>query len=430
MKSIDKYESGVRAYCRSFPTVFTRARGSFMWDEEGRRYTDFFAGAGSLNYGHNPPELKTALLDYISADGVTHGLDMATQAKTRLLERFNEVILRPRDMNYKMAFPGPTGTNAVECAAKMARKATGRTNIISFTNAFHGMTLGSLAMTGNSAKREGAGIPLSGVDRMPYDGYLGPDVDTLAYLERALNDKGSGIETPAAIVVETLQGEGGLKMASDDWLWRLGALCRRHGILLIVDDIQVGCGRTGPFFSFERAGIDPDIICLSKSLSGYGLPLAMVLVKPAYDCLSPGQHNGTFRGNNLAFVTATEALKYWESDMLSLGTRAKGRILRARLDKLVRDYPELEGEVRGRGLMQGIAVRQEGLAEKVCAEAFARGVIMETSGPQSEVFKIMPPLVIEEAELKRGLDIVEEAVAEAVGRTADGNRTDTQARAG
>ena len=430
MKTIEKHESNVRAYCRSFPTIFTKARGSHLWDEQGRRYIDFFAGAGSLNYGHNPSILKAALLDYVSADGITHGLDMATEAKTRFLERFNEVILRPRDMTYKIAFPGPTGTNAVECAAKIARKATGRTNIISFTNAFHGMTLGSLAMTGNEAKRKGAGLPLTGVDRMPYDGYMGPGVDTLAYLERALDDAGSGIELPAAIIVETLQGEGGLKVASDDWLWRLGGICRRHGILLIVDDIQMGCGRTGPFFSFERAGIDPDIICLSKSLSGYGLPLSVVLVKPAYDCFEPGEHNGTFRGNNLAFVTATEALKFWETDILSLGTRSKGRIVRSRLEKIARDYPELEGEVRGRGLIQGIAVGPEGLAEKICGEAFARGLIMETSGPQSEVFKIMPPLVIEENDLKLGLDIVEEAVAEVVGRSSDDERSNTQARAG
>jgi len=430
LKTIDKHESNVRAYCRSFPTIFTKARGSFLWDEQGRRYTDFFAGAGSLNYGHNPPALKAALLDYVTADGITHGLDMATEAKARLLERFNEVILRPRDMTYKIAFPGPTGTNAVECAAKIARKATGRTNIISFTNAFHGMTLASLAMTGNAAKRKGAGVPLTGVDRMPYDGYLGPGVDTLAYLERALTDAGSGIELPAAIIVETLQGEGGLRVASDDWLWRLGGICRRHDILLIVDDIQMGCGRTGPFFSFERAGIDPDIICLSKSLSGYGLPLAVVLVKPAYDCFEPGEHNGTFRGNNLAFVTAIEALKFWETDILSLGTRSKGRIVRARLEKIVRDFPELEGEVRGRGLIQGVAVGPEGLAEKICREAFARGLIMETSGPLSEVFKIMPPLVIEEGDLKQGLDVVEEAVAEAVGRSAGEDRSKTQARAG
>lgn len=429
MNIIDRHESRVRAYCRSFPTVFTKARGSYLWDERGRRYIDFFAGAGALNYGHNPPALKAALLDYITGDGITHGLDMATAAKTHLLERFNEVILKPRDMTYKIAFPGPTGTNAIECAIKIARKATARTNVISFTNAFHGMTLGSLALTGNAAKRAGAGIPLTGVDRMPFDGYLGADVDTLVYLERALEDGGSGIDMPAAVIVETLQAEGGLRVASDDWLWRLGALCKKHQILLIVDDIQVGCGRTGPFFSFERAGIDPDIICLSKSIGGYGLPLALVLVKPAHDCFEPGEHNGTFRGNNLAFVTAAEALKFWENDVISLGTRAKGRIVRARLEKIVRDHPGLDGEVRGRGLIQGIAAGPAGVAEKICGEAFSRGLIMETSGPKSEVFKVMPPLVIEEADLKRGLDILEDAVAEVMGRQASSD-SDSQAQAG
>jgi len=416
VKIIDKYESRVRAYCRSFPTVFTKARGSLMWDEHGRRYIDFFAGAGALNYGHNPPGMKSRLLDYLTGDGIVHGLDMATAAKERLLQRFHDVILEPRDMDYKIAFPGPTGTNAIECAAKIARKATGRTNIISFTNAFHGMTLGSLAMTGNSTKRAGAGVPLTGVDRMPFDGYLGPGIDTLDYLERALGDPGSGVDLPAAVIVETVQAEGGLNVASDEWLWRLEAICRRHDILLIVDDIQAGCGRTGSFFSFEPAGIDPDIICLSKSISGYGLPLALVLVKPAYDCFSPGEHNGTFRGNNLAFVTGAEALRFWETDAFAQGIRAKGRVVRAALEGIVREYPELCGKVRGKGLMQGVAVGPGGLAERICRVGFERGLIMETSGPESEVFKVMPPLVIEEAELRRGLEILEEAVVEVVGR--------------
>ncbi|MGB8275604.1 MAG: diaminobutyrate--2-oxoglutarate transaminase [Alphaproteobacteria bacterium] len=417
----DKFESAVRSYCRGFPAVFARARGARLWDTEGREYIDFFAGAGALNYGHNPPEMKERLVEYLQGDGVVHGLDMATAAKERLLERFHSVILEPRGMPHKILFPGPTGTNAVEAAIKLARLVTGRTSIMTFTNAFHGMTLGSLALTGNATKRAGAGVSLGDVTRMPYDGYLGPDVDTLDYVERCLDDAGSGVDVPAAAIVETVQAEGGLKAASDSWLRRLAEICQSHGILLIVDDIQVGCGRTGPFFSFESAGIDPDIVCLSKSVGGFGLPLALVLVKPEYDRFEPGQHNGTFRGNNLAFVTACEALKYWGTDAFSKSIRAKADIVTAFLNDLVRQVPELGSpeqrvEVRGRGLLQGVAVAEDGLAEDICRAAFRRGLIMETSGPRSEVFKILPPLVIDEDRLKKGLGIIRRAVGDALAK--------------
>lgn len=411
MDVVENRESQVRVYCRHFPTVFSKARGSSLWDENGRRYIDFFAGAGALNYGHNPPIMKSSLVDYLMEDGIVHGLDMATGAKTRLLEKFHEVILAPRGLDYKIVFPGPTGTNAVECAAKIARKATGRPNIVSFTNAFHGMTLGSLAMTGNSEKRAAAGMALTGIDRMPFDGYLGPEVDTLDYFERVLDDAGSGIDLPAAAIIETIQAEGGINVASNAWLRRLQSICRRRGILLVVDDIQVGCGRTGPFFSFEPAGIVPDIVCLSKSVSGYGLPLALTLVNPAYDCLEPGEHNGTFRGNNLAFVTAVETLRFWQGDDFSRNIAEKGRIIRAALEAIIAEYPELNAVVRGRGMIQGLAVRPPELAGRITHAAFERGLITETSGAESQVIKILPPLVTEQNELLRGLEILAEAVA-------------------
>ena len=411
LKVFNELESEVRSYIRSFPTTFTKAKGYKLWDIDGKEYIDFFAGAGALNYGHNPPEMKGKLLSYIAEDGIVHSLDMGTKAKENFLQRFHDIILKPRGLEYKTMFTGPTGTNSVESALKLARKVTGRDLVIGFTNAFHGMTLGSLAITGNAFKRHGAGVSLHNSLSMPFDRYLGEDVDTLEYLERFLEDNGSGVALPAAIILETLQGEGGLNSASFEWLQRLEALCRRWDILLIVDDVQVGCGRTGPFFSFEPAGIKPDIVCLSKSIGGYGLPMALTLVKPEYDIWEPGEHNGTFRGHNLAFVTAAEAIEHWwTSDELSKSIEEKGKVVELFLTKLQHTYPQLQGEIRGRGLMRGMACGVEGLAEKICAAAFERGVIMETSGPKSEVFKIMPPLIIDAQGLMKGLEIVEESV--------------------
>jgi diaminobutyrate-2-oxoglutarate transaminase len=305
--------------------------------------------------------------------------------------------------------PGPTGTKSVESALKLARKVTGRETIMSFTNAFHGMTIGSLAITGNKFKRKGAGMPLHNSISMPYDHYFGSEIDTVSYIERYLEDSGSGISLPAAIILETVQGEGGINVASFDWLRKIEELCRRWNILLIVDDVQVGCGRTGPFFSFEPADIYPDIVCLSKSIGGYGIPMSMTLIKPEYDLWDPGEHNGTFRGHNLGFVAATEALSYWKNDQFSREILEKGEKIRLFLEKLAQHYPEMEGDVRGRGLIQGIAIGIDGLAEKICAAAFERGLIMETSGPNSEVVKIMPPLTIDEKGLEKGLNILEES---------------------
>lgn len=250
MQTFDRLESSVRSYCRSFPTVFTQARGSRLHDAAGRSYIDFLAGAGTLNYGHNHPELKAALIDYLAGDNIVHSLDMHTAAKQRFLQTFEERILKPRKLRYVMQFTGPTGTNAVEAALKIARRVTGRTNVISFTNGFHGVTGGALACTGNRHHRAVAGSSLPYVTRMPYDAYLGDDFDTTVLLDRLLSDGSSGVDHPAAVIVETIQGEGGINAARQNWLRNLETVCRRHGVLMIADDIQAGCGRTGRFFSF------------------------------------------------------------------------------------------------------------------------------------------------------------------------------------
>ncbi|MEU2659503.1 diaminobutyrate--2-oxoglutarate transaminase [Streptomyces sp. NPDC007325] len=399
-------ESEVRSYCRAWPTVFERATGSRLFDEHGRPFLDFFAGAGSLNYGHNNPALKRPLLDYLGGDGVTHGLDMSTTAKRQFLETFRETVLAPRGLPYKVMFPGPTGTNAVEAALKLARKVTGRTTVVSFTNAFHGMSLGSLALTGNAGKRAGAGVPLNHTAQMPFDHYLGGQVPDFLWFERLLEDTGSGLDHPAAVIVETVQGEGGINAARAEWLRGLADLCRRRDMLLIVDDIQMGCGRTGEFFSFEEAGITPDIVTLSKSISGYGLPMSLCLFRDELDVWEPGEHNGTFRGNNPAFVTATAALDtYWRDHTLRDRTLRRAATVEAALSDLGSGTAP-----RGRGLVWGLEFPDGERARAVCRRAFELGLLVETSGPGDEVVKLLPPLTVTDDELDEGLGILARAV--------------------
>ncbi len=416
LKIFERMESEVRGYIRSFPVIFSQARGSVLIDEEGTEYIDFFSGAGTLNYGHNNPVLKEKLLEYVQSDGVVHGLDMATSAKKHFLETVDRVLLKPRNWKYTLQFTGPTGTNAVEAALKLARQVKGRPNIISFTHGFHGVSGGSLAVTANMKFREASGYSLANTTFMPYDGYFGPDVDTMTYLERMLDDPSSGLDKPAAVIVETVQGEGGVNVATLRWLKELERLCQRHDMLLIVDDIQVGCGRTGSFFSFEAAGIRPDIITLSKSLSGFGLPMSLVLMKPELDIWKPGAHSGTFRGNNLAFVTAAQALDtYWTSDAFSTDIQRKERMVRDWLENLVHSYPNAGLAVRGRGLIQGlVATTTPTLANRIAACAFKQGVVIETSGAHDEVLKLLPALTIEDELLSRGLEVIESSLAQAL----------------
>jgi diaminobutyrate-2-oxoglutarate transaminase len=414
MDIFETMESEVRSYCRGWDTVFDRAAGSTLVSEDGREYLDFFSGAGALNYGHNNPVLLRPLVEYLLSGAIVHSLDMKTPAKRRFLETFRELILQPRHLDYKVMFPGPTGTNSVEAALKLARKVTGRQHIVSFTNAFHGMTLGSLSVTGNSMKRRGAGVPLTNTSSMPYDGFFDGQTPDFLWLRHALEDSGSGLDKPAAVIVETVQGEGGLRAARASWLRGLAELCHQHDILLIVDDVQAGCGRTGTFFSFEDAAITPDIVCLSKSISGFGLPLALTLFKPELDIWKPGEHNGTFRGHNPAFVTGTAALEhYWQDGRFQ--SEVAGLISQLH-EGLAHMAAGVEGaSVRGRGLLAGVCYPDPQTAAKIAAESFTRGLLVETSGPQGEVLKTMPALTINPEELQKGLDILAEAAESVTG---------------
>lgn len=403
-------ESAVQSYARAFPGIFARASGTEVWDNEGNRYLDFLAGAGALNYGHNEPRIRERLLAYMETDAIIMSLDLHTEAKAAFLTALQEIVLAPRGLDYVVQFTGPTGTNAVEAALKVARKATGRSTVLSFTNGFHGMTIGALAATGNSYNRGGAGMPLWGTMPMPYDGYFG-EADTIEMIERMLSDPSSGVDKPAAVIVECIQGEGGLNPARPEWLRGLRALCDRHDIVLIVDDIQAGCGRSGRFFSFEEAGIIPDIVTLSKSLSGYGIPLSVVLLSRDLDVWKPGEHNGTFRGNNMAFVTAAAMLElFWATPDFAKGVRRKATHLREALAGIAAEASPLIRRLKGRGMMQGIECADPTDAKAISREAYARGLIIELAGPHDEVVKCLMPLTTPEDQMEEGLSILRDAV--------------------
>jgi diaminobutyrate-2-oxoglutarate transaminase len=412
LEIFDRLESEVRGYIRDFPIELTSASGSTIVAANGTEYLDFFAGAGVLNYGHNNPIFKRALIDYLERDGITHGLDLATTAKREFMEAFERHILIPRNLPYKMQFTGPTGTNAIEASLKLARLVTGRTNIVAFTNGFHGVSAGSLSATANKRLRDAAGFPVAHTAHLPYDGYLGDGIDTLDLLERMLDDPSSGLDHPAAVIVEVVQGEGGINAASVPWLRRLREITAARGILLICDEIQCGVGRTGTFFAFEPAGIVPDIVAVSKSISAYGLPMAMVLLRPELDVWKPAQHSGTFRGNNLAFVAARLAIEhYWTDDTFQRSIAAKSEVLQAGMEQLVAAFPEHDLTMRGRGFMRGlVSANDHTWATRVVPEAFARGLVIETSGPRSEVLKFLIALTIEDTDLKRGLEILHDAI--------------------
>jgi diaminobutyrate-2-oxoglutarate transaminase len=418
MSIFTRLESEVRSYCRLFPTTFTKATGDHLFDEAGRSYIDFLSGAGALNYGHNNPKLKKPLLEYIESDAIAHSLDMFTAAKQRFLERFEAVILKPRGLDYKVMFSAPTGTNASEAALKLARKVTGRKTVVCFARGYHGHTLGALAVTANPTYQKAAGIPLPHAVTVPFEQSSSPDSpdQSLDELAQRLDELTAQNDKPAAVILETVQSEGGINVASVAWLQRLATMVRERDILLIVDDIKVGCGRTGPFFSFERAGIQPDLVCLSKSLSGYGIPLAVVLIRPDLDQWKPGEHTGTFRGGNLAFVTATAAIdEYWTTDAFTQEIVSKGATIKQRLEEMVDRYPDLGGEYRGLGLIQGIACHKApGIAKQVSHEAFERGLIFEPMGVDKEVINLQPTLTVAPDTLHQALNILDQSIGAAL----------------
>ncbi|PUA27186.1 MAG: diaminobutyrate--2-oxoglutarate transaminase [Cellvibrio sp. 79] len=411
------HESKVRSYCRAFPTVFTKAKGSLLFDEYGNEYIDFLCGAGAVNFGHNNPIIKESIIQYLENDGLVMGLDFHTQAKREFIRTFNELVLMPRGLAYRMQFTNPTGTSVVESAIKLARKYTGRENVFAFTNGYHGMTGVSLSLTGNRGNRQA--ISYSNVTRLPFDNYLGNGFDELAYYRKLLRDNSSGIDLPAAIILETVQGEGGINVASEKWLREVAELAQECGALLIVDDIQAGCGRTGKFFSFERAGIKPDIVCLSKSIGAFGVPMSLLLFREDLDVWKVGEDIGTFRGNNIAFVAAAKMLDtYWNGFDFELEIAERASIVKTFAQGLADTYPGLIKESRGLGLMQGIEFYDETLCAAISKNCFSNGLVIERSGERDQVLKIMPALTIGLDELHKGLQIIDLSFGQVLAKLA------------
>jgi len=411
MDIFEKWESEIRGYCRAYPTVFSSAKDARIFDEAGKSYIDFFAGAGVLNFGHNNKRMKKALIEFIQSDGVVQSLDMYTSTKRDFISSFAETVLKPRNMDYKMQFTGPTGSNAVEAALKLARRVTSRHEVIAFSHGFHGMTLGSLACTANAYFRSASGVPLEHVKHLPFDGDDG--MEQLDVYEKELSDSSSGLAPPAAFIVEVIQAEGGVRLAGDKWLKALETLARKHGSLLIIDEIQVGCGRTGSYFSFDDIDISPDIICLAKGIGGFGTPLAMNLVKPGHDThWSPGEHTGTFRGQGLSFVSGRVALSYFEDDTLMKNVRRKGEQINAFLKGIASTYSGHPLEVRGKGMIQALDMKDGEKAKKIQTLCFDKGMLVGPCGTGGQVLKLIPPLIITDEDLSEGLNILKEAISE------------------
>lgn len=405
-------ESNVRSYCRSIPVEFKRAKGSFLYDADGKEYIDFFCGAGVTSYGHNPEPLKRTLIQYIESDGLTHGLDFHTSAKSNFIQVFNDKILLKRTLHYKLQFCGPTGTNGVEAALKAARKHSGRRNVFSFCGGFHGMSLGSLAVTGSKYYRHPT-FNLGDVTFIPYPQGPYGSFDSMSHIRALIADPKSGVEKPAAVIIETTQAEGGIYSVDKTFMRELRDLCTEEGIVLIIDDVQAGCGRTGRFFSFEHYGIEPDMVVLSKALSGYALPFALVLLKEEFDIWKPGEHNGTFRGNQLAMVTAAAAIQhFWLDDKLMNEVAMKSAVIQSSLARITAQDPRLAS--RGIGMIWGIDFKgvDPQLAKRAQARALNDGLLLETCGRWDSVLKIMPALTIPTDELMNGLEMLTHAVSE------------------
>ncbi|MBO4521653.1 MAG: aspartate aminotransferase family protein, partial [Methanomicrobium sp.] len=413
----EKFESNVRSYCRKYPVVFSKAKGSLLFDQNGNEYIDFLCGAGSCNYGHNNDYIKGKVIEYLQNDGLVHGLDMYSVAKGEFIECLQNSVLIPRGYDYKVLFPGPTGTNSVEVALKIARKVKGRSNILALMGGFHGMSLGSLALTTERTARDACGVALGNVTHVPHPSMM-KNFDTIEYIDMLLTNDHSGVDKPAAIIVEAVQGEGGINILSNEWLIRIRELCDKHDMLLILDDIQTGCCRTGGFFSFERAGIKPDIVVMAKSIGGMGLPCAITLVKPEYDVLLPGEHNGTFRGFQPAFVAGKAAIELMLRDNLEAESVRKGRIIE---EFLANRLPSIDSRLtyRGLGVMWGIDCGEmpAGTSQNVRKLCFENGLILELSGREDTVIKIMPPVTVPDATLMQGLEILVKVIAEVVNTT-------------
>jgi diaminobutyrate-2-oxoglutarate transaminase len=419
-------ESSARTYPRRLPFAVRRAQGSRLEDVDGNVYLDFLSGAGALTLGHNHPHLVAAVRGQL--DELVHGLDLPTPIKAEFTRRQLDRLPESLRDRMKLHFCGPTGANGVEAAIKLAKIHTGRADIISFQGAFHGSTTGALAVTGSVDVKQVVPNLMPGVHFFPYSYCrrcpvgLSPDscsTNCATYLERALTDSHSGIPKPAAVIIELVQGEGGTIPARREFVHRVRELTRQHDVLLIVDEVQTGCGRTGTWFAFEQYGIEPDIIVASKGLSGIGLPVAILLYDRHLDSWQPGAHIGTFRGNQLAFASGVAALDVIDREAVLSNVVTQGRLLGELLAGLSRRSPWI-AEVRGVGLMWGVELvdprtgrSATELAAAVQAAALRNGLILEVGGRDDCVLRMLPPLNVDAATVQQAMAALEDAFAEA-----------------
>ncbi|MGC1024545.1 diaminobutyrate--2-oxoglutarate transaminase [Pantoea agglomerans] len=428
-----EFESNVRSYPRKLPFAISKAQGVWITDVENNQYLDCLAGAGTLALGHNHPDVLQSIQNVITSGLPLHTLDLTTPLK----DAFSEYLLSllpGQGKEYCLQFTGPSGADAVEAALKLAKKHTGRSGIISFSGAYHGMTHGALSVTGNLSPKEAVDGLMPEVQFMPYPHLyrcplgIGGEAGVKAltyYFENLINDVESGVRKPAAVILEAVQGEGGVNPAPAEWLQRIRKVTKEHGILLIIDEVQAGIARTGKFFAFEHAGIEPDIIVMSKAVGG-GLPLAVLGIKKEFDAWSPGHHTGTFRGNQLAMATGLTTLKLLKDNNIADKVAAQGEWLKGKLGELQQRYPVI-GNVRGLGLMIGIELVKpdeaadhmgsfpadgelSALVQKKC---FENGLILERGGRHGSVLRLLPSLLITDAELDVFMDKFENALLSA-----------------
>ncbi len=407
---LERFESAAQKYVRAAPVVFDKTRGALLLDEQGKRYIDFSCARGTLFHGHNGIKLCTALIDYLCNDRVMQTRDGVSVMKRHFVEGFVQTILDPRKLDYKILFTDPGRGVSVETALRLARRHKKRGRVVSFTNSHHGLTEGSLSVTSKPPTRYESLDLRSNTVFMPYCGYFGEDQDTILYLRRYLEDSGSGVDLPAAIIAETVQVEGGVRIASLEWLKNLEALCRQFGILLIVDESQTGCGRCGTYFSFERAGIVPDMVIVSSAFAG-GLPMGMLLMRPGLDEWRPGEETGIFQGFGLGFAAASEILTQWSSGAIAGEIESRSPILKREIEKIADRLRNRGIAIRGTGLIWGIDLKRKASAPVVSAWALEKGVIAESAWIKDEVLLILPSWVADETILQEGFGILDEVIS-------------------
>lgn len=407
-------ESNARTYPRRLPIVIRSGRGVWVKDVNGREYLDCLAGAGALALGHNHPVVVDAIRRALDDETPLQTLDLATPLKDRFTDELFASLPTEFARDYKIQFCGPSGSDAIEAALKLVKTATGKRSVLAFHGAYHGMTQGSLSVSGDCGPRQ----PISGLSAethflpFPLDrdcpfgiGGAAGAAMSARYIEHMLGDHKSGASSVAAMILEPVQGEGGVNPAPDDWLRAMRHLTRRNGIPLIYDEVQTGLGRTGRLFAFEHSGATPDILVLSKAIGG-GLPLAVVVYHRDLDTWAPGAHAGTFRGNQLAFATGAAAIRFVRDQGLAEHAERQGVRLREALEDIVASAG-VAATVRGRGLMVGVAIdarsdmHESGgeFARRVQRECLERGLIVELGGRSGSVIRFLPPLIVSETEV-------------------------------